>query len=1079
AFYPEKIVEVKEAGIMRGHRLMQVSFYPVQYNAASGVLRVRTNVSFEVTYQNADLEATERIQKRYASPAFEDILKEHVANYAPKSGRDAIPLPVGYLIITHTTFAAGIQALADWKDHIGFDVTVATTAQTGTTSSQIKAYIQNAYNTWVNPPQFVLFVGDSNFIPGFTGGETYSITDLDYSLMDSSDFLPDLLLGRFSVATTAQLQNVLDKVLGYEQADWTYSSWIKKACFLASVDNYTISEGTHNYVINNFLNPAGYASDKLYQVTYGATTQDVKNSLNNGRSLCVYSGHGSTTSWGDGPPFSQSDVNSLTNMDMYPVVCSHACLTGNYETTECFAETWQRAAGKGSVVFWGSSPSTYWDEDDILEKGMFATGFTDGSYHIAGMTNGGLMAVNNFYGGAGRTEYYYEAYHVFGEPSMLLRTEEPQNMDVTHASTITIGSAQLNVSVLLGGNPVQNALVHAAKDIEVDVTMYTDAAGNVTLPISSTTPGNMDLVVTSQNGIPYEGNVIVIVPTGPYVVLDDYAIDDTAGNNDGNIDIGESIGLDVAGKNVGIETSYGVTATLTTSDALITITDGTETFGDIAPDTIVWCADDFDFDVSPLCEDGHLASFTVTFTDTASNSWDYALNLVVNAPKVVYDSYSLDDVVGNGDGIADPGETLNFDVVLLNDGHHVAENVTIDIHTSDAYCNITQGSSAYANILPGNTASNSATLVAEILASTPVGHNVVVNADIYRNGTLVGTAQFSFIVSKIPVLIIDLDENHNSAPAMEATLTGFGVTYEKVQSWPASFDLYGSLFICLGIYSDNTELSSNQATALVSFMQAGGNVYMEGGDCWYYDDYADTYAPSFGIDGLEDGTSDTGTIVGQTGTIAHGLTYQYNGDNGWMDHLGALTGASLIFKNQSPSYGNGVAYDAGTHKAIGVSFEFGGLVDNTSTKADWMGKILEFLEIADLSLTADSATISEATGGSVNFSLNAAPENAGRNYYMLAGLRGSVPGTNLPGGKVLPLYWDFFTDLTITLWNTPYFVDFAGTLDINGEASAVLDTQGPLPTGSAGINITFAYLCTYKHPTGWFASNAVKVKIVP
>lgn len=1076
ALYPESIVDIKEAGIMRGHRLMQVSYYPVQYNPVSGKMRVHANVTFEVTYDGADFAATERIQKRLDTPSLRAALANTTINYAPSS-RSTLPLPVGYLIVTAPEFATGIQQLADWKDYIGYDVTVATTNETGTTTTQIKNYIQTAYDTWTVPPQFVLFVGDSNTVPGFQGSDSYAISDLNYSLLDGSDFIPDVSLGRFAVRTTAQLQNVLDKTLGYEQVDWTYTAWIKDACFLAGVDNNNVSEGTHNHVISNYLDGAGYTCDKLYEVTYGATTNDVLNSLNAGRSLCVFSGHGSTTSWADGPPVSQSNVNSLTNTNMYPVACSHACVTGDFEVTECFAETWQRAPGKGGLVFWGSAPSTYWDEDDILEKGMFEVGFGDGDYYITNMTNGGLMAVNNYYGGGGRTLYYYEGYIVFGEPSLLLRTEEPVEMTVTHDEAITIGSAQLNVSILLNGSPLKDALVHAAKGSEVDVTAFTDATGSLTLPISTTTPGNLDLVITHQNAIPFEATVIVFVPSGPYVVFNDYNVDDSAGNNDGDIDIGESIGLPVAGKNVGIETSYGVTATLTTLDPLITITDGTENLGDIAPDAVVWSADDFDFNVSPDCEDGHLAAFTVTFTDS-TDTWDYALNLMVNAPKVVYEEFTLDDSTGNNDGIADPGETVTFDVTLLNDGHHVAENVSIELHTSNAYCTFTQATSAYANILPGNTALNTATLSADISANAPIGENVVVNADIYRNGTLVGSDQFSFIVSKIPILLIDLDENHNSAPAIESALNGYGITYDKVQAWPADFELYGSLFICLGIFSDNTELSQAQANALVSFMQAGGNVYMEGGDCWYYDDYASTYAGTFGIDAVDDGDDDTGTILGQAGTICDGLTYQYNGDNGWMDHINAMSGASLIFKNQSPSYGNGVAYDAGTYKSIGCSFEFGGLVDGGSTKDDLMAVILQFLEIVDLTLNADGNVITEGSQGVVNFNLDAGTENGGRNYYMLAGLSGSTPGTVLPDGKVCPLNWDAFTDYTISLWNTPIFVDFTGALDANGQATAKFDTVDPVPSGSAGSIITFAYVCRAMVPTGWFTSNAVHVKVM-
>ncbi len=60
----------------------------------------------------------------------------------------------------------------------------------------------------------------------------------------------------------------------------------------------------------------------------------------------------------------------------------------------------------------------------------------------------------------------------------------------------------------------------------------------------------------------------------------------------------------------------------------------------------------------------------------------------------------------------------------------------------------------------------------------------------------------------------------------------------------------------------------------------------------------------------------------------------------------ARTGASLLFRNQSPSYGNGVSRDAGTFRSIGLGFEFGGLTDGAGgTKAALMRKMLRFLEV--------------------------------------------------------------------------------------------------------------------------------------
>jgi PKD repeat protein len=80
------------------------------------------------------------------------------------------------------------------------------------------------------------------------------------------------------------------------------------------------------------------------------------------------------------------------------------------------------------------------------------------------------------------------------------------------------------------------------------------------------------------------------------------------------------------------------------------------------------------------------------------------------------------------------------------------------------------------------------------------------------------------------------------------------------------------------------------------------------------------------------------------GTFTEGMSFSYSGDNNWIDHIQAMGSAIDIFENESPMYGTGVAYDAGTYRTIAASHEFGGLVDGTtpSTKEELMEQYLAF-----------------------------------------------------------------------------------------------------------------------------------------
>lgn len=151
----------------------------------------------------------------------------------------------------------------------------------------------------------------------------------------------------------------------------------------------------------------------------------------------------------------------------------------------------------------------------------------------------------------------------------------------------------------------------------------------------------------------------------------------------------------------------------------------------------------------------------------------------------------------------------------------------------------------------------------------------------------------------------------------------------------------------------------------------------------------------------------------------------------------------------------------------------GGMV---AIPGSWDGILLRTVDVVE-TLTADTTSLSAATGGQVNLTLDASIDNAGRNYLMLGSSRGTTPGILLPGGQVtLPLNWDHFTTFVFNFINTPIFVDFMSVLDSQGGASAQVDSLGPFPATSIGTVLDFAYTLYYPFD---FASNNVSVELVP
>ena len=126
--------------------------------------------------------------------------------------------------------------------------------------------------------------------------------------------------------------------------------------------------------------------------------------------------------------------------------------------------------------------------------------------------------------------------------------------------------------------------------------------------------------------------------------------------------------------------------------------------------------------------------------------------------------------------------------------------------------------------------------------------------------------------------------------------------------------------------------------------------------------------------------------------------------------------------------------------------------------------------------TADNHKLYAVEGGIINFNIDAGASNALRTYLVLGSLSGVSPGTLLPGGQsILPLNWDPFTGLVLSLINTPVFVDFLGILDSEGRGYPRLCST-PIPGVYCGLTVYFAScLCSPYN----YASNPVGIHIIP
>ena len=756
-----------------------------------------------------------------------------------------------------------------------------------------------------------------------------------------SDDQPDICIGRFSANNPGHVTIQVNKSINYEKnpdSDNWYSSALGVASNQGPGDDNELDYEQIDVIYNDKQHPYTYDN---FSTAYdpSGTSSMVTNAINDGVSAINYCGHGSATSWGS-TGFSNSHVNNLTNGSKLPFIFSVACVNGAFQnSSDCFAEAWLKKENGGAIVTLMSTINQPWDPpmrgqdyfNDVIIGGYDYSAHpgqnginTDEQRNTLGaVAFNGLVLMTTESGSSSDWETA-KTWIYFGDVALQPRTIEPAPL-VLSTDVIFVGMPY-DLIVTSNGSPVAGAMVCLSQNGEY-YNAITDEAGHVNIE-QDLLPGEALLVVTALNTETIYSNITIVPPDGPYVIFNACEID---GN--GQLDFGEIANLSIAVKNVGIEIANNVDVTISTENEYVTILDDTENYGNIGIDEIISITDGFSVEIVTNIPDGETIMFDVVATD-GSEIWESSFSLIAHAPILEYVGFEI-----SGDGTINPGETKDFTITITNTGSASVDDVIGGLVSSDPYITVNTDPLDYGTVYPDENVSRVFSVTAD--AGTPTGHMAAFDVNIEAPGEIGGEGEFSVVVGQIPVCIIDLDENNSSGPEMQTAIGNLNVACEYMTSIPADLSLYNSIFICLGIYSDNHVLTSAEGQTFAAFLNGGGKLYMEGGDTWYYDTQTDVHA-MFNIEGQSDGSSDLGTINGISGSFTEGMTFSYSGDNSWIDHLGANAPAFLILENQSPNYGCGVAYDAGDYKTIGASFEFGGLNLTDTGREELMEKYLEF-----------------------------------------------------------------------------------------------------------------------------------------
>ena len=354
---PEKLPDVTPAEfyrydgeqVLRGHRLISVTLYPLRYDFNTGEIVYVSSYSINVSYS---MSVTEQESVEMAmgarSRAFEPLAQDIIENYGEVDGHLSVgetPAPLydlsnpQYAIITTSTFESAAQDLADWKTKKGVptEVYLVSWIESNYSGYDTQEKIRNFLRLNNSTPRFdyVLLLGDTNTVPerlcwsqtgdqvpcdyyfsdvvdGSIGSGYDWDTDNDHVWGEFSDtitWLPDTYVGRIASRNATDVQDYVDAVIDYETNPPT-GSWPTKAVFGAAFANYPEAGGypptdmaaVAEHVRTDFLNPAGVTYDRLYEAggiyptsytyDYPITATNFETRVGLGCGFAFPSGHG-------------------------------------------------------------------------------------------------------------------------------------------------------------------------------------------------------------------------------------------------------------------------------------------------------------------------------------------------------------------------------------------------------------------------------------------------------------------------------------------------------------------------------------------------------------------------------------------------------------------------------------------------------------------------------------------------------------------------------------------------------------------------------------------------------------------
>jgi len=681
AEYPGALAELDSPMLQRDRRLVKARFFPVQVNPLTGEGRVIRQMTVRFDFEGEDLTNAGSGPLLDPTPVAAMVLDEGVVDGRPMEaqGLDGALLDYGYLPGHYIVFAQstalatpGLQDLIEWKRRKGHRVTVVSNSDITFTTSAIRARILQEYNS-DDPVDFVMLVGDTDgsyALPADgTGYDHY------YSTLVGNDILADVAVGRLSVDNATQLNNVCYKIIGYESAPYLEDggAWMSRAMLHVGASFCALSmKVLSRNIAAEMVTRYDYSDiDTLFCVN----SSSLPSWFASGISHYNYRGYLGM----DG--LSQTAVLNLAQGPQTPVATIFTCSTGDFSNDDDYSENFLRAGSVanpgGAVGAMGFATSaTHTRHNNVVVGGYYHALLELDIPEIgACLAHGKYELYRTLPAGDGAIANFSNWGNLMGDPGTPQWVGVPSPLELAGVpASLTPGMDHLALTVTSSGNPVENAAIcvyqmnDATRDIVLQRTVLSDAAGQAILSLQGLEPGTLMVTASLRRHLP------VLLDVEVAAGAHDLAVSaPAAGLMPGAA--AQAVSLELA--NTGSAELGNLVVAFSLAEGHGSLDAPDQTVGTLASAASVTLADVHITPVSTL-SDGDLLPVILTLT-ADQGVFQRAAWLTMAAPHP-----SL-TATATPEGVLTPGQTRVLRLSLRNLGSVAAHGLIVSLESGNAY----------------------------------------------------------------------------------------------------------------------------------------------------------------------------------------------------------------------------------------------------------------------------------------------------------------------------------------------------------------------------------------------------------